>query len=417
MWVLLNRSFFPDTEAAGEVLTALARSLATDVPLVVVCGFPYGPEGISLQRLYERVDGFTIIRVPHSRFSKHSAAGRLCNWLTYTASATAVALCLRPTGVVIATDPPLLALSALALRWAVDCRMVISCQDLYADAALAVGAVKQGLAARLLDAVTRRGLRSADRVVALTTDMAWRLAAKGVDTNKLTIIRNAADTRALSPVDPSRNRLAETLNPDQRFVLMYAGNVGLAQDWDTLLAALELLEIPACAWRLLVVGDGVRCDWLRERVSATAFAPNVQFVPRVPQHQLDQLLSLGTLHLVPLRRGMIGCVAPSKVYSIMAVGRPYLAISDRECEYARQARDDGCGLWAPANAPGAVAAQIDWAFTHRAELDEMAARARTLAVQQHDVRRNHGAWRSLLRELDHSPSAPENANAECSKTS
>lgn len=399
MWVLLNRSFYPDTEAAGEVLTALARALASDIPITVVCGFPYDDTPLLFQRFTLRLEQVRIIRVPHTRLPKGWPLARLCNWVTYTASASVVALALRPRGIVVATDPPLLALTALTLQRLLGCRVVVCCQDLYAEAALAMGAANRGIAFRLLDYATRQCIRAADMTVAISNDMAERLAAKGADARKLKIIRNGADTRRIKPVPVTDNPLAAALNPDQRCLLMYAGNIGMAQDWGTLLDALERMRAPVDAWRMVIVGDGVCRSWVAQRASTSPLASNIRLERRYPNHQLQHLLSLGTLHLVPLRRGLVGCVSPSKAYPIMAAGRPFLAISDAECEYARQAHEQGCGLCAQAGDPDAVAERIDWAITHRAELERMGQRSRELAVQHFDVRRNHAQWLQTLIQV------------------
>ena len=400
--VLFNRSFHPDTEALGVVLTDLARSLAREFPLTVVCGVPYGYPRPTWQLVSREVfDNVRVERVLHTTFHKSDAIGRVANWLSYTAMATAVGLLQRSRVAIVATDPPLLSALAVALKRVHGCRLVLICQDLYADVALHVGIVKHGVLYAGLDALVRRAFAEADLIVVPSKDMALRVTSKGADPERVIVIPNWVDVTSIKPVARSENSFIRELGLERCFTLMYAGNMGVAQDFDALLDGLAQLSVDAPRWKLVLVGEGVRRKYIERRVADLRIDVNTVFLKPQPRARLSALLSSASLHVVPLRKGLVGCVAPSKVYGIMSAARPYLAISDRGCEMAMLAVAGGFGLWAPGGDSNAVTRCVEWAMNHPAELELMGQRARSVAVSDYSSTAVLDRWQVALRAIYH----------------
>ena len=382
--LLLNRAFHPSGEATAIVFTQLASALGRHFDVTAICGQPIddatgGDSDAPLPRTVR------VIRVPHTRFAKQRTLGRLLNWASYAFLTLLVGLVQRADVIIVATDPPILGVVARLLGLRHRCAVITSCQDLYADVACHIGMVKRGRAYRVLDAVTRWSLRRSDLVVALSADMARLLETKLVPAGQIQIIPNWADTAAIAPVGrDDSNPIVRELGLAGRFTIVYAGNIGLAQDFESWLEALQNFDAPRDAWAALVVGDGVRRGWLERRVQELGMAGNVRLLARQPHARLPAVLGAASLHVVPLRKGLAGCVAPSKVYPILAAGRPFLAIADRDCEMTREALEHGCGLWAPAGDAAAVRERLEWAFRHPDDLQRMGERARLRAVASYD---------------------------------
>ncbi len=321
----------------------------------------------------------TIIRNWATTFAKTRLSARLINLATYFACAALSTFGVeRPDVIVAETDPPLLgALGAiLKRRW--RCRLVYNVRDLYPDIAIVNGGVRSRVLLELLARANRIGFERADLIITLGQDMAERIVRQGVPRSKVAVAPDWADCARIFPLasSPLRQSLGE------RFVVMYSGNLGLSQQLETVLAAANRLRGDP---RILfvLVGEGARKEWLIGQANAMGLA-NVAFLPYQPREKLAESLSAADLHLVALAPGAAGCGVPSKIYGILAAGRPFVAVMEDEAEAARIARDHSVGLVvAPGDAEG-LAATIAGAAGNLQELRAMGARARRLAEQKYD---------------------------------
>jgi glycosyltransferase involved in cell wall biosynthesis len=158
------------------------------------------------------------------------------------------------------------------------------------------------------------------------------------------------------------------------FVAMHAGNLGFYGAWDTLLKAAEILRNENAG--LVFVGDGANRAQLQASVNG---ASNVRFLPFRPVEQVPHVMMAGDIHIVTIRRGLEGVVVPSKLYSILAAGRPVLAVAAAESDAARIVRESGCGIAVDPDEPAAVAGAIRELRDDPARLAQMGRRARETA--------------------------------------
>ncbi len=137
------------------------------------------------------------------------------------------------------------------------------------------------------------------------------------------------------------------------FVALHAGNLGFYGAWGTLLKAAEILRNENAG--LVFVGDGANRASLE---ASAAGSPNVRFLPFRPVEQVPHVMMAGDVHIVTIKRGLEGVVVPSKLYSILAAGRPVLAVAPESSDAARIVSESGCGLAADPDDPAAVADAI-----------------------------------------------------------
>ncbi len=412
--LILNRSYWPDAEATGQLLTELCEDLAKEFDITVIAGQPnQNPAGIPYKTWgAECHRGVTIRRVPHLRLGKRSILGRALGMLTYFVGAALVALfAKRPDIVVVETDPFLLPLIGRCLQWWHGCRLVVYLQDIYPDVAIAVGKVRDGWFTRLLRRRLFSVYRNADRVIVLGEDMRAILTAGGIPDERIISLPNWVDTTRIYPI-PLRNsfRLRERL--EDKFIVMYSGNMGLCQNLDEILETAEPVK-QAAEYR-------IRDDWWlygasRARLEATARdkkLSNVRFLPYQPLAELAHSLSAADLHLVPLDPRVTGCLVPSKLYGILAAGVPALVIADERSEASRVVRESDTGrVIAPGN-PEQLAETIRWCAAHEGERKAMGRRARRLAEQEYDRRRTTGRFATLLENVMGGNAAPVEARGD-----
>jgi glycosyltransferase involved in cell wall biosynthesis len=339
--------------------------------------------------------GVRVCRVWSTTFDRSSMAGRLANYGTYLGCSLAGALTVtRPDVVIALTDPPPVGLIGLLAARLRGVPFVLVTQDIFPDVAVQLGRLTNPAAIAGLRMVSRRLFRSADRVVSIGRDMDRRLTELGVSAEKIVTIPGWADVAAVRPLrQPSRLRREWRL--EDRFVVMHSGNVGFSQGLETLLESAALLaDRPEVAF--LIVGEGAARPTL-EREARRRGLENVQFHPYQPKAQLAESLGAADVHVVGLRRGLAGYIVPSKVYGILAAGKPIIAAVEEGSEPARIVAEHGCGLRVPPEDPQALAEAVQ--EIRGRSLEAMGRRARKLAEELYSRRRASIAYLALLEQV------------------
>jgi len=391
--LFLNRSYYPDVEATGQLLSELCADLATRHEVTVIAG---RPNFVDARTGHEVHAGVQVARVRTLRFKKVRLLGRAVGLLSYLVQALWAGLRQRrPDVIVVETDPPVLGVLGAFLKWWHGSRLVFYLQDLFPEVGLILGRLRPGPLASFLRWATQVGLKNADRVVVLGEDMRRRVLARGVEAAKIAIVPNWADAEALRPAT-GENPLRREWGVEGRFVVMYSGNLGLSQSLGHVLEAAELLRGEPVEF--VFVGEGAAKAGLMARAQERRL-DNVRFLPYQPKNRLGESLGAADVHLIPLQRGLAGYIVPSKLYGILAVGRPYIAAVDEESEVAAITREWGAGLRVEPDSAEAVAAAVRWSLAHREELAAMGRRGRQLAEMHFDRRHSVESFERVLSEL------------------
>ena len=398
--LFLNRSYWPDVEATGQLLTSLCEGLTQDFEVSVLAGYPNsivdGPQVRDWNNAAER-NGVRIHRVAHTMFSKRNLIGKGLNFLSFAhASHAALRTIAAPNVVVFETDPFLLAFAANRLQKRTNCRMIGYLQDIYPDVAVALRKVGNNWAVRRLRSALFDVYRRCDRMVVLSQDMADLLTDGGVESERISIVPNWADTRRITPV-PGISRFREQHQLGDRFVAMYSGNLGLTQRLEEFVQAARLMrnrsDILFC-----FVGRGSQESSLREMIESNGLT-NVRFFDYQPLDELSHSLAAANLHLVPLTRELSRCLMPSKLYGILAAGRPYLTNAPAGSELHTVSITYNVGLTVEPGSVPAIADRILWAVDHPAELEIMGHNARKLAESEYTQHRSIARFCKLLQQV------------------
>ena len=322
----------------------------------------------------ERVGGLPFTRASHFK--------RAISYLSLYPRLLGRALRLPKHDIVVTmTDPPLHLVLGPPIKWIKGGRLYHWAQDVYPEIAEELGVIrKNGLRACFLRALSTWSMKRCDLVIAVGECMKTRLIARGIPPNKIVVMPNWAqscggDKKVIgyrlsvetpspyslipnpssSPSAPPNNQEPITNNPTPYslipnpysspsdgapFTVMYSGNFGLAHTFEPIVEAVRLLATRDATIQFHFVGDGPRLPWLKEQLSGCA---NAQFLPFQPPEKLQASLASADLHLASMRKDLCGLVVPSKVYGILAAGRPCLFIGPRESEVARLIASNGCG--------------------------------------------------------------------------
>jgi glycosyltransferase involved in cell wall biosynthesis len=317
--------------------------------------------------------------------------------LTYFASACIAGLKLkRPDVVVALTDPPIIGLAALLAAFRFRAKLVISYRDLFPEVARLLEESRSRWIEWVLHRVNRILIRTADRLVALGEKMKERLIQeKGAPPHKVAIIPDWADSAAIVP-GPKENRFSKTHGLVNRFVVMHSGNMGAAANLEELVeAAIYLRDLADVVF--VFIGEGVRKVPLEEKVRRLGLK-NVLFLPYQPKEVLTDTFSSADCFLISLKPGLAGYIMPSKLYGVLAAGRPYVAAVDEECDVVRITHRYQCGLVAQPGDPKDVAEKIRLLYNDRPLGERLGANARE-AASHFDRPQGVQAYFQLCHEL------------------
>ena len=383
--LVLNQYFRPDRSATSQLLTELCEDLAERHDVFVVTGRPSynaahatGSRGLVSR---ERHGNVRVARVWSTTFDRAAGMpGRLTNYGTYLASSIGGAFSVaRPDIVVALTDPPPVGLIGAVTAKARRVPFVLVVKDLFPEVAVHLGALRDPTAIAGLRAARRMLLSAADRVISIGRDMDRRLLALGVPSERIVTINDWSDGRVVRPLDrPST--LRQRYGWTDRFVVMHSGNVGLSQDLGTVIAAADLLrDQPDVVFA--IVGEGASKAALQADVASRGLS-NVTFLPFQDRDDLCESLGAADVHLVGLQRGLASAIVPSKVYGIMAAGKPYVAAVEAGAEPALIADEHGCGVRVEPGDPRALADELIAMLD--ADLETMGKRGRVALETRFD---------------------------------
>jgi colanic acid biosynthesis glycosyl transferase WcaI len=306
-------------------------TLSLSHQVTVLCGRPsYDPSERRAWRLYqsELVGLARIVRAGSTAFPRFDMKKRVLNYLSYVALAVPRALFMKCDVVLSMTDPPFEGIVSAFVAMLKRKPFIYNIRDLYPDMALGGAIVAPGLLARVWEQLHRWALRHAALVIALGEDMRARIIAKGVDASRVAVVRDGAEVLPPStPLPAPDPEVVRAIRANFSFVLLHAGNLGFYGAWDTLLMAARKLASDGVG--LVFVGDGAQ----RAKVQAAAAgSDNIRFLDYFPSAKIPSVLAAADAHVITVKRGLEGVVVPSKMYGILAAGKPIVAVATEKTD-------------------------------------------------------------------------------------
>ena len=392
--LVLNQYYWPGIEATAQLLTELCEALAEDTEVKVVTGVLHGHEDAP-RRVVQ--NGVEVVRVPSTSFERSKLGARAANYATYLTSALLRGLRgPRPDVVLCMTDPPIVADIALLVARRYRVPLVVISQDVFPEIAVELKRLENPALMGLLRGLVRLYLRRADRIVAIGDTMRQRLEEKGAPPDRVRVIPNWVDTERLSPHEKD-NAWARGGDLVGKFVVMHSGNVGHAQDLDSLVRSGSFLR-DLDDLRIMIIGMGARHAEL-VALAELLEVDQIKFLYYQPRALLPLSLSAADIHVVGLAPGLAGYVVPSRLYGILAVARPVIVAADTESETAQIVERIECGVVVPPGRPELLARAIRDAHDGKYDLGAMGVRGREWVEREADRSVAVRRYRDLLLEL------------------
>jgi len=359
--LVLCPHFSPDVAPTGEVMTSIADALidrghrmhvVTSLPWYQEHALEPGWDGQLVR--HETTPWGTITRVHPFPTDKRNIPARAVAFGGFTALAAYEGIVSRVApDVVMAMSPPLtLGVAGWAVATSKRVPFVFNIQDVFPDVAVELGLLTGRRAIAAARWLERTSYRRADAVTVLSDDLADNVrdkigaglapGAAATQTAKVRVIPNFIDTDWITP-GPRENSYRSEHGLVGKRVVMYAGNVGMSQSLGLMLDAAAALRHEGDV-AFVINGGGAARPELERRARGLE---NLQFVDMAPKARLPEVLAAGDVHVVPLKRGLARSSVPSKLYSVLAAGRPIVASVDAGTEVERTLHQAQAGLAVP----------------------------------------------------------------------
>jgi colanic acid biosynthesis glycosyl transferase WcaI len=403
--LVLCPHFAPDVAPTGEVITSITGELAArGHRLHVVTSLPWYrhhriEEGWTGRAIREQeTEWGRITRVHPLPTDKRNIPARALAFTGFTALSGVVAAASRPRpDAVLAMSPPL----TLGLAGWLTARLrrapfVFNIQDVFPDVAVELGMITNPSVIGAASALERFTYLRSDAVTVLSDDLRDNVATKlgGHRPDRVRVIPNFVDTEHIRPA-PKDNRYRAEFGLTGKTVVMYAGNVGFSQSLDLVLdAAVALAHDPDLVF-VINGGGAARADLERK----AANAPNVRFIDMQPKDRLPEVLAAADIHVVPLRKGLARSSVPSKMYSILAAGRPIVASVDTGTEVAAVVERANAGIAVPPDDPEAFTKALARLVAEPAEAERMGQAGRAFVERWASPAAIAEQYEALFEEL------------------
>ena len=329
--VVISQFFWPDLSGASQLATDLVRELVRrGVKVTVVAG-----ESSTGGDNDTEPPAAEIVRVSEFRFARNSLI-RTLSYLSFFALVLGCLPRLREADLIITlTNPPLLPFVGTIFQSLTRARHVIWEMDMYPDLAVDLGVLVPGsLVTRLSGALIDFSRRRAQYIISLGPCMTRRLLARGTPENKIRLAESWADGELYKP--------ASRRTPSGRVTVLYAGNMGLAHDFDSISAAMmELKADPR--FHFSFIGDGCRMDALKKFCESHGVS-NAHFGSfKPPRRLVAEDFTTASVGLVTQNSACSGTVVPSKIYGLLAAGLPVIFIGPGNATPALTIKQFQCG--------------------------------------------------------------------------
>lgn len=362
--LFISDNYPPEVNAPASRLAEHAQHwLRAGAELQVLTSAPNFPEGV----VYEGhrnawwyrtdMDGVDVVRVKTYITPNEGFLKRTLSYMSFMASACVGGLFVRKPDIVVATSPQFFAaVGGFALAKLRRVPFIFELRDLWPASIAALGAVRYP---RLLAAMERVELflyRHADAIVSVTDAFKADLVERGIEAEKIHVVRNGVELSRYKPLGQKDVELARAHDLEGKFVVGYVGTHGMAHGLDKVVEAAEALrDLPNV--RILLVGSGSEKAKLDADIEARGL-DNVVSLGRFPKADMNRVWSLCDVALIHLRNlDVFRTVIPSKLFESMGVGQPVL-MGLPTGEATGIVEDTGCGVVCEPESPEAIAAAI-----------------------------------------------------------
>lgn len=373
--------FYPDVASTGQILTELSEGMSDAFDITVICVVPsYSgivEEKYKTKRIYEEnYKGMRVMRVRVPEFQKSNKISRIKNLLAYFFNSIIATLKIEKQDYIFTiSQPPILGgvLGVLG-KWIKGGKLIYNIQDFNPEQTMAVGYSKNKLLLNTVMAVDKFSCKRSNKVIVVGRDMQEtlrnRFNNKRVPRN--VFINNWINEKEIYPLKynhPKIEEFKEKHNLKDKFIIMYSGNIGLYYDLENIIKVIgEFKDRDDVVFAF--VGDGTVKDKIENYVEKNKLI-NVTFIPYQDKADLIYSLNAADIHWVVNAKGIKGVSVPSKLYGVMAAGKPVLGVLDEGSEARLIVEECNCGVCIEPGNYKEISNKINYILNNKEEIKSL----------------------------------------------
>ena len=346
--------FYPDVASTGQILAELTEGMIDTFDITVICVVPsYSgviEEKYKTKRIYiEDYKGIKLVRVRVPEFTKSNKVSRIKNLLAYFFNSIIATLKIEKQDYIYTISQPPILGGVLGVfgKWIKGGKLIYNIQDFNPEQTIAVGYAKNKLLLNTVMAVDKFSCKNSDKVIVVGRDMQEtlknRFNNKKVPSN--VFINNWINEKEIYPLEQNHPKIVafkEKYNLQDKFIIMYSGNIGLYYDLENIIKVIgEFKDREDVVFAF--IGDGTVKSKIEEYVTDNKLN-NVTFIPYQDKADLIYSLNAADIHWVVNAKGIKGVSVPSKLYGVMAAGKPVLGVLDEGSEARLIVEECNCGV-------------------------------------------------------------------------
>jgi colanic acid biosynthesis glycosyl transferase WcaI len=397
LWVI-SELYYPEETSTGYYLTRIAEGLTDKFDVKVISGQPnYSARGTIAPRQEMHKD-VEIFRVAGTRLDKNVIVFRLINMLTLSTTVfwNSVRRFAAGDRVLVVTNPPTMPFVIAFASLLRGASYTLLIHDNYPEILIAAKKMRQGsIGVKLLAYFNRWLYKYTAKIIVVGRDMQELVSQKtdGLDIPIVTI-PNWAELESVSPEAKHRNTLLADLGLTDKFVFLYAGNMGHPNDLESIVDCAEQLA-ENTKIHFVFLGAGVKRQWLKDQVTSRSLG-NITILEPRPRSEQQIFLNACDIAFVSLVDKMQGVSMPSRTYNILAAGKPIIALTEENSEVARIIKEEQVGWNVRPGRPEELLIAIELAVDQRNEWKSMGERARMAAETKYSLETALEKYRNAL---------------------
>ena len=397
--LFLCQFFYPEHNSSATLPFDTAKYLAAQGYKVgALCGYPKEYCKDKDVPMKEIVYGVDIQRLKYLQFQRKQKLSRLINYLSFTFKVFLNIWKLKDyRATVVYSNPPVLPIVPVVARVLFGTKMIFVAYDIYPEVAYASNSLKKG---SIIDYgmkfINKLMYKYVDKVISLTDEMKVFLVNNRpeLSVDKIVTIANWAHEKKMSP---NKEAYARFGYKNQQFIVSYFGNMGICQNMDTLLGAAKILRNDDRV-RFLLIGHGSKKESVKQRIVEENLT-NVQELDFITGKDFEQAVSISSVSVVSLEKGLIGTCAPSKYYSYLQGGQPILAVVESESYLAYEVGKEKIGYAVELGESALLANNIIKMVENREECISMGKRAERLYEEKYSYNIAMAKYRNVIRDV------------------
>ena len=402
--LIISIAFAPELIGNAPLVTELATDLAKQGHQVtVITGFPQ--HGLSeipdrYRRkifLKENFNGVRVVRCYTYASAQKSFLNKMLSYVSFPLSSTLSGLIAGEYDIIFTLSPPLwLGLSAYLIGKTKGIPFVYNVQDLFPEAAVKLGALSNEYAINFFEKLERFVYTKAKCVPVICDFFRDSIVSKGIPNHKVVVIPNWVDTDFIHPMEKN-NEFREENDIGDKFVVLYSGTIGFSQPLEIVLECAKFMaNNPEILF--VIVGSGVKKEQLQEQAKQMLLK-NIRFFDSQPRSKLPSLLASADVSLVMLKTGIATVSLPSKIYGIMASGRPIIASIDKNSDARNIIKEANCGVWVEPENSEQLAKAISMLYCNQELCLKYGENGRKYVVENNSRKKITAEYGQLLKSL------------------